>query len=178
MSDGIGGHERPNEGATNIWLTPKWVIDALGPFDLDPCAATKRQFDCADRNIIEAEDGLRSDWHGFVWMNPPYGPHLAKWFAKMIEHRNGITLTFARTETAAVQPALGAADAVLFPDGRLIFSREDGSTIGNAGGPSMLLAFGMIAVARLLQSGIEGVFFFKGRRVANELQRSMFEGAA
>lgn len=37
----------------------------------------------------------------------------------------------------------------------------------------MFLAFGMTAVSRLLTSGIEGVFFFKGRRVANEQQRSL-----
>lgn len=103
MGRGITGHERPYEGATNVWLTPRWVIEALGPFDLDPCAATVRVFDCASRNITEAEDGLRADWMGFVWMNPPYGPHLGKWFAKIIEHRNGIALTFARCETAALQ---------------------------------------------------------------------------
>jgi hypothetical protein len=33
----IGKHERPNKGATDIWLTPLEIIDALGPFDLDPC---------------------------------------------------------------------------------------------------------------------------------------------
>jgi hypothetical protein len=110
---------------------------------------------------------------GFVWMNPPYGPHLGKWFAKMIEHRNGIALTFARCETAALQVALGEADAVLFPSGRLTFHRDDGGTAGNAGAPSMFLAFGMTAASRLLTSRIEGVFFFKGRRVANEQQRSL-----
>jgi hypothetical protein len=36
---GITGHEKPYEGATNVWLTPKDMIDDLGPFDLDPCAA-------------------------------------------------------------------------------------------------------------------------------------------
>lgn len=174
MGKAIGAHERPNQGETNVWLTPRHIIDALGPFDLDPCAATNRQWDCAKRNIIEAEDGLRRDWSGLVWMNPPYGDNLGKWFAKLIEHRNGISLTFARTETAAVQIALGEADAALFPSGRFYFHREDGTTEGNAGAPSMFLAFGMEAVARLLKSGIEGVFFFKGRRVADELQRSLF----
>lgn len=176
---GISGHEPHYEGDTNVWLTPKWLIDVLGPFDLDPCAATIRQFDCAKRNIIEAEDGLRADWFGFVWMNPPYGPHLGKWFAKMIDHRNGISLTFARCETEACQAALGEADAVLFPAGRFRFSKEDGEQGEfTSGAPSMLLAFGMPAVARLLQSGIEGVFFFKGRRVANEAQRSLLDWSA
>ncbi len=34
--------------ATDTWLTPKFIIDALGPFDLDPCACPNpRPFDCA-----------------------------------------------------------------------------------------------------------------------------------
>ena len=24
------------------WYTPKWIIDALGPFDLDPCAPSEQ----------------------------------------------------------------------------------------------------------------------------------------
>lgn len=174
----MGGHERPNGGETNVWLTPRYIIDALGPFDLDPCAATVRPWDCAQRNIIEAEDGLRQDWFGLVWMNPPYGDNLGKWFAKLIEHRNGISLTFARTETVAFQYALGEADAVLFPAKRIIFLPDPAAgerEVGNAGAPSVFMAFGMTAVARLLSSGIEGVFFFKGRRVADELQRSLFQ---
>lgn len=30
-------HEKPF-GNTDVHLTPKWVLDGLGPFDLDPCA--------------------------------------------------------------------------------------------------------------------------------------------
>jgi hypothetical protein len=26
------------QGLTQVWLTPKWILDPLGPFDLDPCA--------------------------------------------------------------------------------------------------------------------------------------------
>ena len=32
-------HDSRNEITTDTWLTPKWVMDALGVFDLDPCAA-------------------------------------------------------------------------------------------------------------------------------------------
>jgi len=67
----------------------------------------------------------------------------------MIEHRNGIALVFARTETQGVQPAMRAADGVLFMEGRLTFEQPQRKTIGNAGGPSMMLAFGEQARQRL-----------------------------
>lgn len=34
---GIGDHETPNKGETDVWLTPLNIIQALGSFDLDPC---------------------------------------------------------------------------------------------------------------------------------------------
>ena len=43
---GIGGHQRAR-GGTVEWLTPPKILDALGPFDLDPCAPVVRP--CTDR---------------------------------------------------------------------------------------------------------------------------------
>lgn len=34
----LSGHQRPNAGLSDDWLTPPEIIEALGPFDLDPCA--------------------------------------------------------------------------------------------------------------------------------------------
>jgi hypothetical protein len=39
MKTGIGSHTRAFRGKTDCWLTPPEIIRALGPFDLDPCAA-------------------------------------------------------------------------------------------------------------------------------------------
>ena len=36
----MGGHHKPNRGASDRWLTPPDIVQALGPFDLDPCADT------------------------------------------------------------------------------------------------------------------------------------------
>jgi hypothetical protein len=55
-------------------LTPRFVIDALGPFDLDPCPPKERPWDTARRHFTEADDGLSRPWKGRVWLNPPYGP--------------------------------------------------------------------------------------------------------
>lgn len=154
----MSSHERPNEGATNVWLTPRWVIDALGPFDLDPCAATVRPFDCARENYTVEQDGFSLPWHGTVWMNPPYGPHVGRWLGRLTDHGDGIALVFARTETKAMQPALAVADAILFIEGRLVFLYPTGEAASmNAGAPSMLLAFGDKCAERLRNCDIPGV---------------------
>lgn len=33
---------------TTTWLTPPWMLDMLGPFDLDPCAAVGRPIGWTD----------------------------------------------------------------------------------------------------------------------------------
>jgi len=37
----LGSHQQ-TIGKSQDHLTPRWIIDALGPFDLDPCAADPR----------------------------------------------------------------------------------------------------------------------------------------
>ena len=36
---------------TDEWYTPKWIVDALGSFDLDPCAPENRLWNTAKRHI-------------------------------------------------------------------------------------------------------------------------------
>ncbi|HVI40922.1 MAG TPA: DNA N-6-adenine-methyltransferase, partial [Anaerovoracaceae bacterium] len=90
-----------HKGATNVWLTPKWLLDELGEFDLDPCAAPNpRPFPTAKKMITEADEcGLKASWHGRVWLNPPYGKQIGPWLEKLKSHGDGIALVFARTET-------------------------------------------------------------------------------
>ena len=62
---GIGGHERPNNGAEELWLTPPQLLSVLGPFDLDPCACPDpRPWPTAKRHIALPEDGLAAQWGG------------------------------------------------------------------------------------------------------------------
>ena len=131
------GFERPNEGATNTWLTPPEIIRALGEFDLDPCAAENQPWPTAKAHYTEAEDGLIQPWFGRVWLNPPYGPHLVKWLSRMATHGHGTAFLFARTETAAFHDYVGPkATAFLFLRGRVFFHRPDGTPAGSPGAPS------------------------------------------
>lgn len=46
----LGSHERAS-GGTDEWLTPKWLVDRLGPFDLDPCSPINRPWATAARHF-------------------------------------------------------------------------------------------------------------------------------
>lgn len=143
---GMGTHQS-SAMDSDEWLTPPEILQPLGQFDLDPCAAPEpRPWPTAVRHIVRAENGLSVAWNGRVWLNPPYGgPNIVgPWMRRMVMHANGIALIFARTETALFfETVWRAANAVLFLEGRLFFHRPDGSRAGaNAGAPSCLVAYG------------------------------------
>lgn len=147
--------ERPYEGKTNDWWTPPEIVRMLGTFDLDPCAGVG-QPPLADRVYAPPQDGLRLPWEGRVFCNPPYGPHVGEWAARMAEHRNGILLIFARTETRAWRGIWSSADAILFPFRRISFQKPDGSKAKSGTAPSAFVAYGQVGAEVLRYSGIEG----------------------
>lgn len=144
MTKGIGGHQRAYEGRTDEWLTPPEIISALGSFDLDPCSPIRRPFDTAKIHYTIDDDGLNKVWEGRVWLNPPYGQETGLWLKKMAEHGNGIALIFARTETEMFHKYVWEkANALFFFKGRLFFYTINGQRAkNNAGGPSVLIAYG------------------------------------
>ena len=139
--DGYAGHER--NGMTNDWLTPKYILSALGKFDLDPCAALGQPWPTAKRQLTIKDDGLKKTWQGRVWLNPPYGDRTGLWLAKMATHRDGIALVYARTETQMFFDSVwGKANGIFFFKGRVSFCRADGTTAAEvAGAPSVLVSF-------------------------------------
>lgn len=157
---GIGGHHRPNNGATDEWLTPPSLIEALGPFDLDPCSPVDRPYPTAAKHFTVIDNGLWQKWEGRIWLNPPYGQQTGVWLQRLAEHGNGIALIFARTETTMFHNfGWDAADAMLFLRGRLNFHLPDGKRADkNAGGPSVLIAYGQNNLECLRACGIAGKF--------------------
>lgn len=127
------------------WLTPRNVMQALGPFDLDPCAApSPRPWPTAARHIELPEDGLAAEWVGRVWCNPPYGAEAARWLDKLATHGNGISLVFARVDTAMFHEQVWPrAHGILFLRGRITFCDPRGKPARtNGGAPSCLIAYG------------------------------------
>lgn len=158
---GMGGHHSHAVDTTS-WLTPPEILQALGAFDLDPCAApSPRPWPTAHHHIELPADGLAEPWFGRVWLNPPYGRDVGDWLARLAVHGRGTALVFARTETEWFRPRVWeAAAAILFIEGRLFFHRPDGTRAkSNSGAPSVLIAYGSADVDLLRRSGIRGKFF-------------------
>ena len=156
---GMGGHQSADAGTTT-WLTPRFVLDALGPFDLDPCAAPDPgAWPTAARHYVHpAQDGLLLPFFGRVWMNPPYGNAIGRWLGRLADHGRGTALVFARTETDAFfEQVWRRADAAHFLFGRLYFHHADGTRASaNAGAPNVLVAYGADDAERLMDSGLPG----------------------
>lgn len=146
MSTKAAGFTHDNADNKSVdWYTPAWIFERMGlVFDLDPCQPEKRIPwipACAAYSL--KDDGLVSPWHGKVWLNPPYGKHTYAWLEKMHQHRNGVSLVFARTDCAWFHDFVANADAVLFLKGRVKFVDGLGATGGSgAGSGSMLIAWG------------------------------------
>ena len=159
MSNGVKFINRAAVGSTDTWLTPRWILDELGTFDLDPCAAPN--WPTAKRMIVTPEDGLAADWSGQrVWLNPPYS-NWGEWLAKLSNENNlnGIALIFARTETRAFfNHVWFKAHGLLFIKGRVRFCRPDGTTAGSSSAPSVLIAYGRDNAEVLRRSNISGKY--------------------
>ncbi len=156
----IGGHHNP-VSLKDEWLTPPYILKALGSFDLDPCAPIDRPWDMAKEHYTIEDNGLNQSWHGRVWCNPPYGTKAAAWLDRLAVHGEGTALLFARTETAMFfEHVWRKAWALLFIEGRLHFHHADGTRAkSNAGGPSVLIAYGDSDANRLDRvSGIPGKY--------------------
>lgn len=128
------------------WETPRdlfAILDGMFHFDLDVCA-DKDTAKCK-RYFTEEQDGLKQDWEGVCWMNPPYNRHQHKWVKKGIEEvqkgncKQLVVLIPARTETVAWQDYIFPnASNVMFFKGRLKFEGTDNA----APFPSALVIFG------------------------------------
>jgi hypothetical protein len=147
------------------WLTPPEILQRLGQFDLDPCSPINRPWPTAGQHYTVEDDGLAQQWAGRIWCNPPFGREAMKWMRRMAKHGNGIALIPARTETAMFfETVWGAADAILFIQGRPHFHRVDGSRAAfNSGAPICLVAYGLANVGALERSGLGHVSLIQRR---------------
>ena len=79
--------------------TPAVYVDAarevMGDIDLDPASSAEaNQTVGAARYFSLEDDGLSHDWHGRVWLNPPYGRSLtAAFVSKAVEEFNATRTT-------------------------------------------------------------------------------------
>ncbi|HMW46213.1 MAG TPA: DNA N-6-adenine-methyltransferase [Solirubrobacterales bacterium] len=145
-------------GQSDEWYTPPEVFEALGcRFDLDVAAPAEAEKTFVPADLFCYIDGLNADWHGFVWMNPPFGGRneIGPWLAKFFDHGNGIALTPDRTSAPWFQDAWSRAELVLFTR-KLAFVRPDGSRGESPANGTALWAVGEKGQAALVRAASKG----------------------
>jgi hypothetical protein len=101
-----------------------------------------------------SHSSLETPWHGFVWMNPPFGARngLTPWLTKFYAHGNGVALVPDRTSAPWWQEMAFVADALLFVNGKVKFIRPDLSTGDSPSTGTVLVAAGNKGVEALLNA--------------------------
>jgi phage N-6-adenine-methyltransferase len=137
------------------WPTPADVLErvtrCLGEIDLDPCADAEHTVPAHEHFTVD-DDGLAYDWHGSIFMNPPYGRGVIdQWIEKLItEYEAGRV-----TQAIALVPARPGSAwfhrmreyPVAFWLGRVKFGHAD----TGAPFPSALFAIG-VPIARFVSA--------------------------
>jgi len=136
------GTVRGTEGTGEVELyTPARYIEAaravLGEIDLDPASNDIAQKTVkASKYFTVKTDGLKRQWKGRVWLNPPYHRDLLPAFVdKMVAEVDAkrvtaaIMLTNNCTDTEWFGMALSSCAAVCFTKGRIKFERPNGKKV-------------------------------------------------
>lgn len=131
-----GAHVSNNSGNSE-WYTPKEYVDAvhevMGFIDTDPCSCeVANEVVRAEAYYSAEQDGLQQEWHGCVYVNPPYGDGTVEEFAVKLlleldagRATQAIFLVNNCTETRWFQTLVCHASAICFPCGRISFWSPD-----------------------------------------------------
>ena len=124
------------------WETPQWLFDKLNEefhFTLDVCALPETAK--CENYFTPKIDGLKQEWSGICWMNPPYGREVGIWLKKAYEESlKGATVVClipSRTDTKYWHDYCMKANEIRFIKGRLKF----GNSTNSAPFPSAIIVF-------------------------------------
>lgn len=86
---------------TDLWETPQWLFDkynAIHHFETDVCALPENAK--CEKFFTPEIDGLKQEWTGVCWCNPPYGRRIGEWVKKAAESGAKVVMLLpARTDT-------------------------------------------------------------------------------
>lgn len=127
---------------TDMWATPQDFFDKLNEefnFTVDVCAIPENAK--CDKFFTPEINGLKQEWTGVCWCNPPYGREIGKWVEKSyIASTWGATVVMllpARTDTKWFHEYIYNKAEIRFIKGRLKF----GNSKTAAPFPSMVVIF-------------------------------------
>ncbi|MEO5351226.1 MAG: ParB N-terminal domain-containing protein [Magnetococcus sp. YQC-3] len=127
---------RASFSGNNEWYTPaEWIElarSAMGSIDVDPASNATAQHTVQAAEWYDQErDGLKHNWPGNVWLNPPYARGLIDLFIdKLVAQfqsgttKQAVVLVDNRTDTRWFHILCSAASAVAFTKGRVNFYNE------------------------------------------------------
>ena len=125
-------HVKNNSG-NEEWYTPAYLIEAarstMGRIDVDPASnRAAQQWIQAATFYTREDNGLLREWHGCVWLNPPYTTGIIeKFIGKLLTEmeqgrtQQAVVIVNNGTETKWGQTIIGRANALCFPDHRVKF---------------------------------------------------------
>ena len=124
---------------TDLWETPQDLFekyDAIYNFETDVCALPENAK--CKRFFTPEMDGLKQEWTGVCWCNPPYGRQIGKWVEKAVKSFATVVMLLpARTDTKWFHDWCLPYGKIEFLRGRLKF----GGCYNSAPFPSMIVIF-------------------------------------
>jgi phage N-6-adenine-methyltransferase len=148
------------------WYTPGAILElvrrVLGDIDLDPASSEVAQKKVlATRFYTVDDDGLKRDWCGRIWLNPPYAqPHIANFMVKMVEQvssgnvTQAIMLTHNYTDTDWFHAGVEVCAALCFTRGRIKFYDSEGTVAAPTQGQAFFYFGNQVAEFRNVFSDI------------------------
>ena len=128
--------------------TPQYILAAviacMGAIDLDPCSNSREIPNVpAARHYTAQENGLVQPWEDRIFLNPPFGHDVERWFSKLYLERSAgrtteaIVLWKSATETAAWKTLTAISCRVCFPSARIRFIGPQGNDSGPTFSPAL-----------------------------------------
>lgn len=135
---GKAAHVKSESTGEIEWYTPDQYLKAaravLGEIDLDPASSDQAQTKVRAKSYFTIDrDGLKQQWCGRVWLNPPYRqPYITDFMKKMEQEiiaervTAALMLTHNYTDTEWFHIGFELFDAICFTRGRVKFYDSTG----------------------------------------------------
>ena len=142
------------------WFSPPAIIEkarsVMGSIDLDPASNEEANKIVQASQIYTAkEDGLKQDWTGNLWLNPPFKKGLIDEFIEKLlssKFNQAVVLVNNNTETKWGQAILNKGEVVCFPAGRLNFWKDSKEPYPKTGLQGQMIIGLRVNVSRFIQA--------------------------